>query len=174
MRRHGPLLKRSRGALYEWSVAAGQVSDHGLDAWLAARSVADDHSNPLDSKQCKLSLAGLGAAFRELAADTAQQEFIKAHAACGRLGLRLADLDPKARGYFEKYSSASPLGPDQPESLENDIETVRKSVVIAYYETEPENDRGMDALIGEPDAYRYRMLADILSDSRRARRDVPR
>jgi hypothetical protein len=174
MRKHGPRFKRRRDVLYEWSVAAGLVRDYGLSAWLAARSLADDHSNPLDSKRCKISLAGLGKAFGELAASTAQQRFVKAQAACGRLGLRLADLDPKTRGFLEEHSNAAPLGANQPESLENDIETVQKSVAAAYYETDPENDRGMDDLIGEPDAYRYQMLTAVLSNTSNLRSKIRR
>lgn len=174
MRTHGPRFKRRRDVLYEWGVAAGSAGDHGLNAWLAARSLADDHSSPLTPNQCKLSLAGLGAVFHDLAGNSAQREFQRAQAACGRLGLRLVDLDPRSRGDFEKDAKAAPLAANQPESLEDDIETVKKSVVTAYYETDPENDRGMDDLIGEPDAYRYRMLADVLANTRKPRGNVHR
>ena len=169
MRKHGPRFKRRRDVLYEWSVTAGLAGDPALNVWLAARSLADDHVNPLNSKQCKLSLAGLGEAFRELAKGTAQREFVMARAACGRLGLRLADLDEKARGIFEEDSRAAPLDFDNPESLQNDIKIVQQTVVTAYYETNPDNDRGMDDLIGEPEAYKYQMLTALLSDAPKSR-----
>jgi hypothetical protein len=174
MQRNAERFKRHRGVLSEWSVAAGLVGDHGLDAWLAARSIADDRMNPLAVKDCKLSLAGLGKAFRDLAAVTGQREFVKAQAACGRLGLRLTNLDSRTRSYFEEYSKASPLVGDQLESLEDDIQTVRKSVVTAYYETAPENDRGMDELIGEPDSYSYKMLTSVLSSTSKSRSNAYR
>jgi hypothetical protein len=164
LRRHGERFKRRRDVLYEWSVAAGSAGDHGLAAWLAARSLADDPSSPLDLQRCKISLAGLGATFREHAGRTAQKEFIKGQVACGRLGLRLTGIDAKTRGYFEDYSKAAPLSTKQPESVEEDIRIMQKSVVAAYYETDPENDRGMEDLIGEPDVYKYKMLAAALSN----------
>jgi hypothetical protein len=166
LQKHGARFKGRRDVLYEWSVVAGSVGDHGLDAWLAARSLADDRTQPLDSRRCELSLAGLGAAFRELASATARKDFLKAQAACGRVGLRLTDLNPKTQRYFEEYSKAMPLDASQPVSLENDIETIRKTVIHAYGETDPDNDRGMDDLIGEPDAYKYQMLTAVLRDTR--------
>jgi predicted phosphodiesterase len=169
MHTHGPRFRRHRDVLYEWSVAAGAAGDYGLNVWLAARSLADDRSYSLDSKRCKLSLAGLGAAFRELAASTARREFLKAQAACGRLGLSLTDVDPKTRGFFKEDSEALPLGVNQAASPENDIATLKKLVVTASYETAPENDRGMDDLIGEPDAYRYQQLSAALSNTCRPR-----
>ena len=169
MREHGPRFAGRRDVLGEWSVAAGSTGDHGLDVWLAARSLADDRAKPLDIKQCKLSLAGLGAAFRELAASTGRNKFAAAQAACGRLGLRLVDLDPTARGYFEKYASAAPSAPANPPSLESDIATLRSTVLEASYEAEPKNSHGLDALIGEPDTYSYKMLAAALSGENGAR-----
>ena len=163
MREHGPRFPGRRDVLYEWSVAAGSAGDHGLNVWLAARSLADDRAKPFDMTRCKLSLAGLGAAFRELAASTGRNKFAAAQAACGRLGLRLDDLDPTTRGYFEEHASAAPSAVANPPSLEADIATLRSAVLEASYEAEPENSHGLDALIGEPDTYSYKMLAAALS-----------
>jgi predicted MPP superfamily phosphohydrolase len=171
MREHVLRFKRDRAFFYEWSVAAGATGDHGLNVWLAARSLADDRSASLDERRCKLSLAGLGAAFRELAASTGQRRFAAAQAACGRLGLHLNDVDATTRGYFEEYVAAAPQ--DRPPSIESDIETLRRSIIEASYDAEPENSQGLVELIGEPDTYRYRMLLEALSlndeSSRRSR-----
>ena len=174
MREHGHRFKGDRGVLYEWSVAAGSVGDHGLNIWLAGRSLADDRATPVDPQRCKLSLAGLGAAFRELAASTGQRKFAAAQTACGRLGLRLADIDPTTRGYFEGHAAATPSATGVPPSLESDIATLSSSIVEASYEAEPANSHGLEALIGEPDSYRYTMLATVLSGENGARRNVRR
>jgi hypothetical protein len=164
MREHGPRFKSDHSVLHEWGVAAGMVGDNGLGAWLAARTLADDQGAHVNLNQIKLGLAGVGAAFRELAASTGQRKFAAAQSACGRLGLRLTDLDTRARGYFEEHVAAIPTVTDVPPSLERDIATVSNSIVEASYEAEPENTRGLDALIGEPDSYGYKMLAAALSD----------
>jgi hypothetical protein len=171
MREHGHRFKSHRGVLFEWSVAAGSVDDDGLAIWLAARSVADDHATPLTLEGCKLSLAGLGAAFREIAASTGRREFAAAQAACGHLGLRLAEIDPTTRKYFEEHAVATTSATGNPPSLESDIATLTSLVVEGSYEAEPENSNGLDALIGEADSYRYKMLASTLSAGSDARRN---
>ncbi len=168
MREHGPRFMGRRDVLYEWSVAAGSTGDHGLNVWLAARSLADDRNVPFKPNNINLALAGLGAAFRELAASTGRNKFAAAQAACGRLGLRLDDLDPKRR-YFEKDASAAPSVAANPQSLESDIATLQSAVLDASYEAQPENSHGLDALIGEPDIYSYKMLAAALSGENGAR-----
>ncbi len=50
----------------------------------------------------KLSLAGLGVTFANLFAAYSDRVFVEARAAVAVLGLRLP-LDPRARGYFEKW-----------------------------------------------------------------------
>lgn len=169
MREHGHRFKGDRGFLYEWAVAAGSVGDHGLDAWLAARSLADSRGEQFKPKHIKLALAGLGGAFQKLVASTGQRKFADAQAACGRLGLRLADLDPRALRAFEKDAgSAIGISP----SLESDIATLSNSVVGASYEAEPENSHCLDALIGEPESYSYSILAAALSGQNGARGKV--
>jgi hypothetical protein len=163
MVKHGPRFKRRRDVVYEWSVAAGLAGDHGLNAWLAGRSLADDRSSPLDAKQCKLSLAGLGDAFRYLAASASKPSLIKAQAACGRIGLRLVDLDPEAQRILGDHAKAEPSAANATGSLEKDIELLKKSVVIASWETEPDNDREVGGHIEESDTYQYRTLAEVVA-----------
>ena len=173
MRTHGEQFASRRDVLYEWSMAAGLVGDLGLDAWLVARSLADHGSDPLTQKQCMLSLGGLGAVFRDLG-KIGPHDFRRAQAACGRLGLRLPDLDSRAKDEFEKHSQAAPLPADQPESVERDIELIKNAVVTAFYNTDSDNDRGMDQLIGEPEGYKFRMLASVLSDTNKPRKRARR
>lgn len=168
MRERAPHFKGHRGILHEWSVAAGEAGDHELDVWLAARSVADDRSAPLKPKDVKLALAGLGAAFRALAASTGQSGFAAAQAACGRLGLHLNDLDATTRSYFEQYLTAT--AQDSLPSIESDIGTLRRSIIEASYDVEPESSRGIVELIGEPDTYRYEMLREFLSSDEKSSR----
>jgi len=49
LHKEAPRIKWVRGLLYEWSVAAGAAGDHGLNVWLAARSLADDRGAELDT-----------------------------------------------------------------------------------------------------------------------------
>ena len=162
-REHGARFPGERGVFYEWSVAAGAAGDHGLDVWLAARSVSDDRV-PLNSRQVKLSLAGLGAAFRDLAQSASRPDFAVAQAACGRLGLRLRDLDPTTRGYLEEHTKAAKRPAGAAPAIETDIATLRAAVIDAALEAEPTNDPPFfEGLIGDPDAYRYTMLARQLS-----------
>lgn len=150
-----------RGVLYEWSVAAGETGDYGLNVWLGARSLADGRNNEIDPKRAKLSMAGLGRAFELLAKTTRNRAFIEAQAACGRLGLMLPDLDVIAHGHFARHCEAAPT-PAKP-SIEDDIEILRNAALEASYEAEAENTKGLDAQIGEPDSYRFTMLAELLS-----------
>lgn len=172
LREQAPRFPRDRGMLLEWSVVAGQTGDSGLDAWLAARSLADDRRAELVEKQCKLSLAGLGAAFRGLWRTTGRQVFAHGQAACGRLGLRLTALDSTARKYMEEYARASPPTGDKSAILNTDINTLRTAAIKASEETEPSNDpRFFERLIGDPEIYRYTMLAAVLSDQDRNQSD---
>ncbi|MGJ0535248.1 metallophosphoesterase family protein [Methylocystis sp.] len=169
MREHAPNFAGRRDILLEWSVAAGAAGDSGLSIWLAGRSLADDRNEPFKPNNIKLSLAGLGLAFGALAADTGKHKFSVAQAACGRLGMRLGGLDTRTRSYFERYASAAPGAAGIPSSLERDIATLSCSVGEASYEAEPDNSHGLDALIGEPDSYHYKMLTAALSDKNRSR-----
>lgn len=150
-----------RDVLVEWSVAAGEAGDHGLDAWLAARSLADDRGKEISPKQAKLALAGLGRAFEILARTPQNHPLLEAQAACGRLGMMLPDLDETARGYFTRNMRAAPT-PSKP-SIDDDIRIVRNASLEASYEAEVDYSRGLEGQIGEPDSYRYTMLAELLS-----------
>ncbi len=164
LRQEGPRFKERRDMLYEWSVAAGMAGDHGLDAWLAGRSLADDRRHALDIVRCKLSLAGLGAAFQELHRTTKRGLFAAAQAASGRSGLRLTELDPTSRGYLEHHAKAEASVIDKVPSLESDLEVLRAAVIEASYDADPANDPlFFENLIGDPDSYRFTMLRVVLA-----------
>lgn len=165
-RREGPRFPRHRGVLCEWSVAAGASKDYGLDAWLAGRSLADDSSAPLDPLRIKLSLAGLGAAFRELGRTTRLTHYVLAQAACGRLGSMLPSLDATARAYFDEHMRAAPPRPDaSAPTIDADLAVLKSAVIQASYENDPANDEPplYEGLLGEPDGYRFTMLRFALT-----------
>lgn len=151
---HAKWFPGRRDVLYEWSVAAGEAGDPGLNVWLAARSVADDRGKPIDPKQAKLSLAGLGRAFETLRMPEAQ-------AACGRLGNEMPEQNEKDIAFFERHIKAAPA--PKARTLETDLEILRKAALQASYEAEPDHSAGLDAQIGEPDSYRFTMLAALLN-----------
>src|SRR5262249_13939346 len=127
------------------------------------RSLADDRGQTLGPAQCKLSLAGLGVALRELRHSTRRTSFATAQAACGRLGLMLPALDPTARSYFERYTESAPPRADRPASIQADLEALRASVIEAAYEADPANDPPFfERLIGDPEPYRFEMLGNAL------------
>jgi hypothetical protein len=162
--REGPRFKERRDVLYEWSVVAGESGDHGLNTWLSGRSLADDRQVPFKQKNIKVALAGLGAAFRELRQTTNRRSFAAAQAACGRLGLRLPELDPTTRRYFEKYLEGAPPHAGKPPPVEADVETLRAAVVEGSYEADPANDPPFfENLIGDPETYRFTMLRSVIS-----------
>jgi len=165
-RSDGPRFPRDRGILYEWSVAAGAAGDYGLDVWLAGRSLADAPNVPLDPTRIKLSLAGLGAAFREMGRSTQQRSYFLAQAACGRLGLMLPALDATAQRYFEEYLRAAPRSQDlRVPTVDADIALLKSAVIEASYENDPANDEPplFEDLLGEPDSYRFMMLRSGLT-----------
>ncbi len=153
----GERYRKDRAALYEWGTVAGAVGDQGLSAWLDGRTLAD--GEPLDPRRCKLSLAGLGVAFRELFMASQDSAFAAGHSACGQLGLRLEEVDETTRGYFEKYvvdgrrNGIAELSPEQA------VDAIRKAVILGANEVDPENDPVFfERLLGEPDSYRYTAL----------------
>lgn len=162
LRQEGMKFRKDRALLYEWSVAAGKAGDHGLNVWLAARSVADDAGEAIKPKQFKLGLSGLSAAFRELRQTTLRTTFAAAQAACGRLGLKLPELDSIARAFFDTDVEAWPT--TAPPSVEADLEMLSTAVVEASYEAEPTNDPPFfEKMIGDPETYRFRMLRSMVS-----------
>jgi hypothetical protein len=98
-----------------------------------------------------------------------RRSYASAQAACGSLGLHLPDLDATALGHFERYLRAKTPPTKAPNVAEN-IETLRRTAIEASYEAEPQNVKGLDAQIGEPESYTYKMLAELLSgEPRRGR-----
>lgn len=164
LRQEAPRFKGERSVLYEWSVSAGEAGDYGLNAWLAGRSLADDQRHALDLTRCKLSLAGLGATFRELRRTTKRPDFALAQAVCGRLGLRLPEIDSTTTGYFEEHVEAARLPAGTPPTVDADLKTLSAALVQASYETDPANDPPFfETIIGDPEEYRFTSLRSVIS-----------
>lgn len=159
-------FRNHRNVLYEWSTVAGAVGDHGLNAWLGGRTLADG-GDSIDPIRCKLSLAGLGVAFRGLFAASQERAFAVAQAACGQLGLRLEDLDATTRGYFEKHAADGRRNGIADLSLEEAIRAIRNAVILGADEVEPDNDPVFfERLLGEPDGYRYTALLRMIGGAK--------
>lgn len=157
----GERFRNRRDVLYEWGTVAGAVGDQGLSAWLDGRTLADG-GDPIDSTRCKLSLTGLGLAFRELFASSQEKAFAVAEAACGQLGLRLPELDGRARSNFQAGATAGRRNGIADLSAEQAVDAIRKAVVLGANEVEPDNDPVFfEKLLGEPDGYRYTSLLRI-------------
>lgn len=151
-----------RPLLYEWGTVAGAVGDQGLSVWLDARSLAD--GGPLELRQCKISLAGLGVGFRELFASTQNRVFATAQAACGQLGLRLQELDATASSYFEKYVADGCRNGVAELTPEKAIDALRRAVIQGAEEVEPDNAPVFfENLLGEPTGYGYTTLLKLVS-----------
>lgn len=66
--RNSSTQNRDRAFYYEWSATEGNVGNHALNVLLAAISISDrQFSVAPDNNQAKLSLAGMGVAFENLA-----------------------------------------------------------------------------------------------------------
>lgn len=159
-------FRNQRNVLYEWGTVAGAVGDHGLNAWLCGRTLADG-KEPIDPIRCKLSLAGLGVAFRELFATLQEKAFAVAQAASGQLGLRMPELNSADQRYFEKHAAdgrrnrIAELSPDQA------VDAIRKAVILGANEVEPDNDPiFFERLLGEPDGYRYTALLRMIGGTK--------
>jgi hypothetical protein len=162
----GERFRNRREVLYEWSTAAGAIGDHGLDAWLCGRTLADD-GGPIDQVRCKLSLAGLGVAFRELFASSQERAFAAGQAACGQLGLRLQDLDATTRGYFERYTAEGRRYGIAELSPEQAVEAIRKAVILGANEVDLGNEPVFfEKLLGDPDGYRYTALLRMVGGAK--------
>lgn len=159
-------FRNRREVLYEWGTVAGAAGDQGLSAWLDGRSLADG-GEPIDPIRCKLTLAGLGVAFRELFAASHDKEFATGQAACGQLGLRLEVLDATTRGYFKKHAADGRRNGIADLSPEQAVNAIRKAVILGAYEVEPNNDPiFFENLLGEPDGYRYTALLRMVGGTK--------
>lgn len=162
----GERFRNRRDVLYEWGTVAGAVGDQGLSAWLDGRSLADG-GEPIDPVQCKISLAGLGVAFRELFAASQMELFAAGQAACGQLGLRLEELDATARGYFEKHVADGSRNGIAELTSEQAVNAIRKAVILGADDVELDNDPVFfEKLLGEPDSYSYTALLRMVGDEK--------
>ncbi len=162
----GERFHNHRGVLYEWGTVAGALGDHGLNIWLAGRSLADGQMSELE-RSVKHSLAGLGVAFRELLPKTGIQAFSTAYAACGQVGIRLPFLDTTNEGYLERYAADGRRNGIAELSPEQAVEAIRKAVILGAEEAEPENDPVFfEKLLGEPDSYSYKTLLRMVGGAK--------
>lgn len=163
LREVGETFKKDRGLLYEWSAVAGNLGDHGLNAWLGGKSVADGIGT-LDSRRCKLSLGGLGVAFRELFAVGKDKRFATAQAACGQLGFQLDELNPTDQRYFESYVEDGRRNGVASLSPQNAIDAIRRAVILGAEDVELTNDPVFfERLLKEPESYHYTALLRLCS-----------
>lgn len=172
LRTEGSRFGRRRDVLYEWSVSAGIVGQHDIGIWLAYRSLADDPTDLLTATHAKMFLAGLGQGFGGLADETGEAQYLEAQAACGRLGLRVPELDATAESYFKNYCAVSRLPHDAPKpTVEADLARIKTAVLAATDDCDPSVDPlYFEQLLGEPDRYDFKQLkAYLLSDSDGAR-----
>jgi len=162
----GDRFRDHRGVLYEWSTVAGAIGDYGLNAWLGGRALADGEES-LEGVQCKLILAGLGVAFREMFASSQRKAFAVAQVACGHLGLQLQESDPTAKRYFERHAAEGGRHGVSEISLEQALEAIRKAVILGADETEPDNDPVFfERLLGDPAGYTYKALLGTFRTSK--------
>jgi hypothetical protein len=161
-----------RDLLYEWATVAGAIGDHGLSAWLGGRSLAD--GGAFDSRQCEISLTGLGVAFRKLFFATSRnQAFATAQAACGQLGLRLKELDATSRHHFEQYATQGHENGVAELTPEQAVDALRRGVVLGA--NEADNDPVFfEKLVGDPDGYHYTTLLRLVDGSTGAKNDTLR
>jgi len=164
---NGERLRNDRAGLFEWGTTAGEAGDPGLAAWLQGRSLAD--GGFLSFKDCKVALAGLGVAFRELFATSQHRAFAAGQGACGQLGLRLQDLDATTRGYFERYTAEGQRNGIAELSPQQAVDAIRKAVILGANEVEPENvPVFFEKLLGEPEGYIYTGLLRMVGGAKAA------
>jgi hypothetical protein len=163
LKANGGRFQIDRAVLYEWGTVAGMASDAGLAAWLQGRSMADG-GKPPSLIQYKLSLAGLGVAFRDLFAVSQDKVFAAGQAACGQLGLRLPELDERTRSNFQtgvehgRRNGITDLLPEQA------VEAIRKATTLGANEVDPQNNPvNFEKLLGEPSGYRYTALLRLVA-----------
>jgi hypothetical protein len=162
----GERFRDRRDVLHEWGTVAGTTGDHGLNAWLSGRTLADG-GEPIDPVRCKLSLAGLGVAFRELSATLQEKAFAAGQAACGQLGLRLEGLDATARRHFASHAADGRHNGIAELSPEKAVDAIRKAVILGANEVSPHNDPVFfEKLLGEPEGYRYMALLRMVGGTK--------
>lgn len=161
LRDNSARIAQDRGALYEWSAAAGQVGRRDLNAWLAARSLADLPGVGVDDRQTKFSLAGLGRALEMLWKAAPNPAMLSGWAACGRLGLSLPfGLDAKAKGYFTHHvTAAARAGADTGLAPDAAIEALKAAVVAAVARVPADEEREFfTRLLKSPQTYAFTAL----------------
>lgn len=102
-----PSATINRGFYHEWATTAGNYCDHGATVLLDAYSLADEcDAVPPNNDRAKLSLAGLGVAFKELYGAYHDRLYLEGLIAVALLGKQL-DLDKKSSGYFDRHLQES-------------------------------------------------------------------
>ena len=93
-----------RGFWFEWSVCAGELNRQAAAALLAGLSISDEFSRArIELDRAKISLAGLGVSFGELAKATGRDVYARGLRAVAVLGM-LTQPDPKTSEYFKRHS----------------------------------------------------------------------
>lgn len=156
--------------LHEWAVAAGMCEKHYISAWLELKSLEDTPFRTLRGKdaqakenRAKNSISGLGTALGKVAKSLDDPTYSKAQAACGRLGLRLSNLEATTRTRLETQSQADPTRQEGPPPIAQDVDLIRQAVDQAIDEIDPEDNPAFyEETLGVPDRYRFSTLLSIL------------
>lgn len=124
----------NRSFWYEWATCAGNAGDYAMNAILGGWSLGDEAaSGPPDIPDARIVLAGLGVAFGELDQRFGDRRFIAGRGAIAHLGLRLdLDLDPRARGYFERHRREAEAAGAQIADPTEALEQLRAGLVAAW------------------------------------------
>ena len=120
-----------RGFYYEWANAEGNCGDHVASAILAAFSVSDDcPTSRVENDRAKLSLGGMGLAFRELFTAHREVAFRDARISVAVLGQQL-NLDSTSVGYFQTHLQEAKADGAKVPSVEESFHLLHQGVVTA-------------------------------------------
>jgi len=157
---HAERWGRKRGFLTEWATAAGEADRAEFDVWLAARALADDAAEMVDQVRAKTTLAGLGRGCELAAQASGDAVFRRAHAACGRLGLRLTSaVDATSKRYFTHHDKATR---DIPPLSDPELYAALRAAAVAAAAlaaaADPALAARLSAILGRPEGYGFNAL----------------
>lgn len=132
-------VKPDREFYHAWATTEGNLGNLAISAWLAGVSLADQaERRPPDNKDSRLSLNGIGIAFRELYQKYNNFSFIEACGASAQLGLSLPSLDEKDIRYLERNLSTSRDAGVTEIDLPSAFEQLQKGILDAWNQREAE------------------------------------
>ncbi|MDZ4404746.1 SIR2 family protein [Prosthecobacter sp.] len=152
-----------RGYWYEWGGAEGRRGSEKLNAlqsaWVCGLSLSDHIKAEITDERVKLSCAGTGVAFGNLAQARSDCPFALARRATAYLGL-LANPDEKGRRFFmSDHRAADKINTPQPKTIEEAIGWLTTAVAQAGRELQ---DPFLKALL-KPEQVSFNMLREFLN-----------